>query len=483
MKHLPFRIFTLAILIILVVPMLVQDGMFLDGVLYAAVAKNQAENFGSFWFPIFSETWNKHGVHTFHEHPPLVFGIQSLFYKILGTSIYVDRFYTFLMALLTAWLIHLNWKTLFFQQKKYINFSWLPILLWIIIPICFWSFQQNMLENTMGVFTLASTYFLLKFYFQKPKTQYLLWSSLFIFLASFSKGVPGFFPLAFPFLFWISHRKIKFVNVLHHTSLLTFGAASIYVTLLLHEPAKESLTFYFENRLMGRIGGAHTVGNRFYISIRLIQELLPPLILGSLIFLFLKFKKTKLLFEKNEKQHTVLFFLLGLAGTFPLMLTMVQKGFYMVHALPFFGIAIALLILPSFSFFYNNTNTGSIFLQNFKYFSIVLLLSGIIFSAFQIGKTKRDSDMLQDVYLLKKTLPPKTHLSLEKTLGKDWSLMVYLMRNANITSHREIIQSYFLVEKKKKGFQKDGFSKQEIGLIRYDLWVKNETEGLENNGR
>ena len=54
MKHLPFRIFTLAIFIVLIVPLLVQDGMFMDGVLYAAVAKNQAEGFGSFWQPIFA---------------------------------------------------------------------------------------------------------------------------------------------------------------------------------------------------------------------------------------------------------------------------------------------------------------------------------------------------------------------------------------------------------------------------------------------
>ena len=158
MKHLPFRIFTLAIFIGLIIPLLVQDGMFMDGVLYTAVAKNQAEGFGSFWYPIFADTWNKHGVHTFHEHPPLVFGIQSLFFKIFGTSIYVERFYSLLSAIITAWLIHINWKALFQNQKHLIKFSWLPILFWIIIPICFWSFQNNMQENTMGIFTLCLLY-------------------------------------------------------------------------------------------------------------------------------------------------------------------------------------------------------------------------------------------------------------------------------------------------------------------------------------
>jgi 4-amino-4-deoxy-L-arabinose transferase-like glycosyltransferase len=470
MKHLPFRIFTLAIFIGLIVPLLVQDGMFMDGVLYAAVAKNQAEGFGSFWYPIFADTWNKHGVHTFHEHPPLVFGIQSLFFKIFGTSIYVERFYSFLMAMLTAWLIHLNWKTLFQNQKNIIKFSWLPILLWIIIPVCFWSFQNNMHENTMGVFTLLSTYFLLKFYFQKQQNTFLILAGGFIFLASFTKGVPGFFPLAVPFLIWISHRKSTFVNVIHHTSLLGFSTFLFYAILMLHEPAKESLSFYFENRLMDRIDSDPTVGNRFYIVGKLFKELLPPLILGGLILLFSKLKSTALHFKSADFKNTLLFFLIGFAGTLPLLLTMVQKGFYMVHALPYFGIAIALVIVPNLIVFFQNKSIEKKHNKTFTIISSLLLIGAILFSSFQFGKTKRDTDMLHDVYLLKNTLPEKAHITLEKSLHQDWNLKVYLMRNSEISTSNTISYPYFLVEKKKNNFSLKGFEKKEIGLKRYDLF-------------
>jgi 4-amino-4-deoxy-L-arabinose transferase-like glycosyltransferase len=470
MKHLPFRIFTLAIFIGLIVPLLVQDGMFMDGVLYAAVAKNQAEGFGSFWYPIFADTWNKHGVHTFHEHPPLVFGIQSLFFKIFGTSIYVERFYSFLMAMLTAWLIHLNWKTLFQNQKNIIKFSWLPILLWIIIPVCFWSFQNNMHENTMGVFTLLSTYFLLKFYFQKQQNTFLILAGGFIFLASFTKGVPGFFPLAVPFLIWISHRKSTFVNVIHHTSLLGFSIFLFYAILMLYEPAKESLSFYFENRLMDRIDSDPTVGNRFYIVGKLFKELLPPLILGGLILLFSKLKSTALHFKSADFKNTLLFFLIGFAGTLPLLLTMVQKGFYMVHALPYFGIAIALVIVPNLIVFFQNKSIEKKHNKTFTIISSLLLIGAILFSSFQFGKTKRDTDMLHDVYLLKNTLPEKAHITLEKSLHQDWNLKVYLMRNSEISTSNTISYPYFLVEKKKNNFSLKGFEKKEIGLKRYDLF-------------
>lgn len=471
MKHLPFRIFTLAIFIGLIVPLLVQDGMFMDGVLYAAVAKNQAEGFGSFWYPIFSDTWNKHGVHTFHEHPSLVFGIQSLFFKLLGTSIYVERFYSFLTAVLTAWLIHLNWKVLFQNQKDLIKFSWLPILFWIIIPVCFWSFQNNMQENTMGIFTLASTYFLLKFYFRKSKTKYLILSGGFIFLASFCKGIPGFFPLAFPFLIWISHRKTSFVNIIHQTSLLGFTTFLFYALLMLHEPARESLSFYFENRLMGRIDSDPTVGNRFYIVGRLFQELLPPLILGGLILFFLKLKLKQLAFVKNDLQQAILFFLIGFAGTLPLLLTMVQKGFYMVHALPYFGIAIAIIVAPNLSYFFDKKSAQEKYNNIFTFISSLHLIVAILFSTLQIGNSKRDAEMLHDVYLLKNILPEKAHITLEKSIHQDWGLKVYLMRNSEISTSNTIFYPYFLVEKRKKNFILEGYKKVAYDLKRYELFV------------
>lgn len=472
MKHLPFRIFTLAIFIILIVPILVQDGMFMDGVLYAAVAKNQANGFGSFWFPMFADTWNKHGVHTFHEHPPLALGIQALFFKIFGNGIWVERFYTFLMAIGTAWLIHLNWKIIVRKSPQLISFSWLPILLWIIIPVAFWSFQNNMLENTMGLFVLGSTYFCFKFYFEKQNYQFLVWSSIFIFLATFCKGVPALFPIAIPFLYWISHRKIKFVNVIQHTVLLTSVLFFIYVLLLFYEPARESLIFYFENRLMGRIDSDPTVKSRFYILGRLIQELLPPLILAVLIFLFAKIKSKYFEPNREHQKNAILLLLIGFSGTLPLMLTMVQKGFYMVHALPYFGLGLALIIAPLLTGFLNKTNTKSNSLKFFHYFSIALLSGGILFSIFQIKKTKRDNDMLHDVYLLKSVLPKNTFVSVDKSIALDWNLKVYLMRNSEISVNNKLEEDYFLIEKKKENFTLNGFQKKEVGLLRYDLFIK-----------
>jgi hypothetical protein len=67
------------------VPPLIQDDMFLDGVTYAAISKNLAHGYGTFWMPHYTQTKDA----VFHGHPPLVFGIQSFFFRVLGDSLYV----------------------------------------------------------------------------------------------------------------------------------------------------------------------------------------------------------------------------------------------------------------------------------------------------------------------------------------------------------------------------------------------------------
>src|SRR3974390_1549393 len=100
-KQFPFWVFTISVLIALVVPVLIKDGMFMDGMLYTCVAKNLSQGIGSFWLPRFSETLHP----LFDQQPPLGFGIMAVFFKLFGTSIYVERFYSFVTLCLGAFLI------------------------------------------------------------------------------------------------------------------------------------------------------------------------------------------------------------------------------------------------------------------------------------------------------------------------------------------------------------------------------------------
>ena len=73
----PFRLLTLAALAAALVPRLAQRGMFVDGVTYAAIARNLAEGRGTFWSPHYTATLYS----IFHEHPPLGLWLESLWFR------------------------------------------------------------------------------------------------------------------------------------------------------------------------------------------------------------------------------------------------------------------------------------------------------------------------------------------------------------------------------------------------------------------
>ena len=83
----PFLIMVLSIFILLCAPALFTEGMFMDGLMYATVAKNLAHGEGSFWFLKFSDTY----LTSFHEHPPLIFGLQSFYHQNLQQNIVLLR--------------------------------------------------------------------------------------------------------------------------------------------------------------------------------------------------------------------------------------------------------------------------------------------------------------------------------------------------------------------------------------------------------
>ena len=249
--------------------------MFQDGMLYSCVAHNMSIGFGTFWFPEYS-TLNLEGIPTFHEQPPLVFGIQALFYKLFGSSIYVERFFVFLTILLHVYLINSLWRLIPFQTKEHKKFGWLPALFWILIPVCFWSFRSNMMENTLSIFSLLAIITSYK-NIQLEKLQWYNWilPGVFIFLASFSKGLPGLFPLTFPFIYWVIYKQISFKQTLIYSTVLLAVPALIYFLFYLHPTSHESLRIYVVERLLRRVSDMPTTDSRWETPWRLFQELIP----------------------------------------------------------------------------------------------------------------------------------------------------------------------------------------------------------------
>lgn len=470
-QQLPFWLLTISVMLALTLPVLIQDGMFMDAMLYTSVSHNLSLGIGTFWHPQFS-LYNIAGLKSFHEQPPLVFGIQALFFKVLGDSMYIERLYTFLTMLITSFLINKLWKEIFKEHLTLLSYGWLPIILWITIPVCFWSYSNNMHENTMGIFSLSAVLI----YYKNNRSGNQKFSSLvlvgfFVFLATLSKGIPGFFPVTIPFLYWLSINRFPFKTVVYQTLIITLTPVFIYLVLLLFPEANDSLTTYFFKRVLYRINDVPTVDNRFYILLRLLLELLPQIIITIIILFFIKTKATVKVIAGNKKL-SFFFISVGIISSLPLMLTLVQKGFYFVPSLPFFAIGLSILIAPKISELIDKININS---GKYKLFFLITTILFFVVSSFgvmQKGKYSREKVILEDVYAIGSIVPKLAVVSIPNSLWNDWSLQCYLARYYSISLEPNELMNFYIVEKNGIDTNLTCYQKVNLKTQKYDLYKK-----------
>ena len=471
-QHTPFFLLAFAIMIALTLPMLIQDGMFMDAVLYTSVSHNLSQGIGTCWFPQFSpRNLAIDGVNGFLEQPPLGYWIQSLFFRLFGSSMYVERFYTFLMMSISAGLIVVLWRSIFKSDTEIKRMSWLPLILWITIPVCFWSFSNNMLENTMGVFILGAVLFAYKACCGMKAFPHLLVAGIFVFLASFTKGIPGFFPIVVPALWWLIIRKSTFASALKQTAVMLLVPALIYCALFMFPESRESLSQYLFKRAFQRIGEAPNVGSHLYILFRLFSELLPALIFASVVFIVGGIRNIRA-FVSEHLRLSLFFICIGFCGSLPLMLTRVQKGFYFVPSLPFFAIGFAIITAPIIGSWISNIRPAGRLHKTLITAGSVLLIVSLVFSFMQIGKTRRNKEMLHDVYAIGKVLPSHTTVSVpDFETWNQWDLQSYFMRYFNISLDDKTRNQYLLIERKKSETAPEDYELVPLETLRYDLFA------------
>lgn len=471
-KNFLFWVLTVSVLCALVLPVVLKDGMFMDGLLYACTSKNLADGIGSFWFPHFS----KMHLPFFNQQPPLGFEIQSLFFKVLGASIYTERIYSFLACIITACIINVVWRIIFPQEKEIKQMGWLPVFFWITIPVCFWSYANNILENTMTVFDLFAVIFILKFFLQKQNLLFILIAGIFVFLASLTKGIQGVFPIAAIFFGWVAYRNVSFVKMIGYSILLTVVPFTIYFLLLQNDSVFLSLTIYFNNRVLHSIRSVSTVDNRLFLVGRLVSELIPALVVSLLIILatIKTFRQTisEKYFSEGHQKHSLFFLLVGISASFPLMITLEQSGFYLVTSLPYFALSISFFVAPLVSRWIEKINMQRVGYKISKVISLLLLSIVLIYSGLQIGKFNRDEEMLHDVHLIGKEIPRATILGSTPDLWQTWSLQEYLIRHYYICQDSVILpkHDYLLLESEKDAPVEMKIQKVNIPTVKYHLY-------------
>ena len=329
----PFWLFLIGLFLILVSKSLLTEGMFFDGVTYASISRNMAEGQGTFWNPHYTQTLYPE----FRQHPPLALGMEALAFKALGDHWWVEKVYSVLAFLLSGLFIALIWK----RTTNNIRWAWLLLLFWLTMPLVSWSATNNLLENTMSVFVLLSVYLMIVSY-QRNHKFWLFLSAVALLLAFLSKGFTGLFPLVFPILYCAFDQKRKWIQGPIDSLILVISMAIFVGIMFLAFPASlPYLKDYIQLQVIG--GGLHeaTVSSRFYIVFSLLLQLVVPLVMViALVVLKTKNKDNNKVFEfPPDKAWFYIFLILGLLGVLPIMVSVKQRDFYMLSALPFFALA------------------------------------------------------------------------------------------------------------------------------------------------
>lgn len=461
-----------AIFSALLLPSLVKDGMFLDGLVNSSMARNLAFGDGGFWTLHYTKAFSV----PFYDQLPLAIGLQSIFFRIFGDHLFVDRLYSLLTAIVQAILIIQLWKFIYKGQEKLSKFSWLPMLLWIIIPVVSWSYSNNMLENTMGIFDCLSVILLLRVIeFPKYRFLYTAGAGMCILFAFLSKGPVGLFPLAIPFLIWFSFRNRNVNSMLIQTLVIVCTPVFLLLIMSAIEPQiLETLKNYRDHQLIQSLSGSREANsNRFYIILRLFGELIPVLIFSSIVY-FVSLKR-KLVFQASPKLISFgkFFLLLALCGSIPILISPKQSGYYLVPALPYFALAFSVFIVERLELLFSNSDFMKQKSNYINRFAYLLFAAVLIFSTLQFGSEGRHKDKLQLVSVARNFISQKSTVSICPELMADWDLHAYLMRYLTVTLEPSNEQKIMIRSKECSTLVPEGYYEIETDLKNYVLYRKN----------
>lgn len=349
--------------------------MFMDGLIYASIAKNLNEGIGSTWDLVFTQTSGP-----FKGHPPLAMILESYFFKLFGDAHYTEKLYGFFCFIITS-LISIKIFSVVSKEKK--NSYPFVLLFLVLFPIFFWSITNNMLENTMMIFTTLSVLCFL--IFNKHQKFYSFISGVLIYLAFLSKGVVGLFPFAVPFwLIVFRIVKVKRGSVLLMLSIAGFALSTLLVHFIMPE-STEFFKLYFEQQIIGSLERGQTVSSRFLI----LWFYLSNIVIGLFIVLIFNLKTLG-----NIYNRWALFFIcISLSAVVPMIISLKQSEFYILASLPFLAISFAIMISKSATNILEK-------IYSFKFLnilSIVLFIASVVISISYKNTIGRDADLIKDI--------------------------------------------------------------------------------------
>lgn len=440
-----FFLFSLSLFLFLIILPLTRQGMFLDGVFYASVAKNLSLGYGSLWQPFFSKTIFP----IFYEHPPLAIYFQSLLFKQLGPGFGTEQLYSLLMAISQITLISCYWLN---KQRAPATHLGFLLFLWLLIPLNH-LYVSNHLEATLTLFTTFASLILL-IPTQKKLSLLIQYgvSSVSILLAFFCNGPTAFFPLVVPFLQVIHNNEISLQDGIQRTCFLIILTLFLWIGFYILAPeALLNTQHYFEQQLLPSITGSRQLDHQGMHHLHILYLYFRAYGVVSIFVLACLFMATKIngvSFQMYIKQalsgkEFLFFFSLSLLSSLPVGVSHKQALNYIMPSAPFYTLAMMGLCFESYQIIFHRLEKTSSY-KRLCTASYILFIASLL-TVFYLSKGfNRDKPMIEDIQSFLRYCEPNTTLSTSPTIFDHWYTGAYLARYSMLSVTPTLGNHYYL---------------------------------------
>ena len=430
-------LFSVILFLFLCLFRIVYMDMFFDGLIYASISRNMAEGVGSFWYPYYTQFF----LNPFYEHPPLVFGLQSLAYKLFGDNRLVEFLWGTCCGLIIIFFIYKiyrladKYNTDQVTVSEGYSSSWFAIFLFSTIPTISWTFSNNILENTMTVFTMASVWLLFRAFMSgRHIFRCSFMAGILIFLAFLSKGPTAMFPIAVPVILLLSYKKIREAKVYLTRSYIAMFSAVLLIILCIWifrgPDAAQYLSYYFENQVVKSLSGTREEVRYLYLVFRFLGEIVVPVFVAGFLYFILKITKKYERPSDRDMRFFVAMLLIAISSSFPTFFSPKQRVWYLFAGWPFYSLAIAYYFKGT-ALSINSVLDKSIIKKIVLVSTIILLFVNISLVTFFSGtKFKRLPDFYNDLVAQKIVLPEKQIIFgvCPKKMTESWEVVAFAQR-------------------------------------------------------
>lgn len=389
-----------AVLLWFVAPYWLQEGMFMDGQIYAAVAQNLADGLGTFWAPVYQPS----STVPYSEQLPMFTGMESLFFRVLGGSVWTERVFMALAWIVTAAGIASLQRRLW-PERGSDSALWI-VAVWSSAPLVGWGMGNHVQEMWMAPFTVWAVVAM-------SYSRWVWLGGLLTVAAALFKGPQGLFPLVWlPLVGGLGlvsrGEAVRRFGIVLVTVLVTaFG-------LWLWDDAREAILRNAGNRLVRTFTQARavTTADRLWLLGPMLGQW--AVLLGaSLAVAWIRFDSLRASLDRR----VLAMLALGLSASLPLMVTHEQRDFYVITSLPFVALGLGNL-------------WGGAKLVRSPRFAWILGMIGLVgLSSLPWRRVERDSELRDSLAMFKEDYAPRSAFNVVLELRLNHELAAYAMRH------------------------------------------------------